>query len=133
MDITHSPNLNRDSLNTLAWHSFSENISQLQFWSYKRKENYSSFKFLFDEMSINLHMLCFIMLHRIVSNCYSRHIITIQTHTKSDSTFLIHKSLHTPSVMLLTSALALDLATTGCFLLLQVTRFPPTKVKYIER
>jgi len=34
--------------------------------------------------------------------------------------------------MPLNSALALDLATMICFLLLQVTRFPPTKVKYPE-
>ena len=34
--------------------------------------------------------------------------------------------------MPLNSASALDLATTGCFLLLQDTRFPPTKVNYPE-
>jgi len=34
--------------------------------------------------------------------------------------------------MPLNSASALDLATTDCFLLFQVTIFPPTKVKYLE-
>ncbi|BAU03652.1 hypothetical protein VIGAN_UM150900, partial [Vigna angularis var. angularis] len=59
-------------------------------------------------------------------------IVSFCVKPKSDNTFLIHKSSHTPSVMPLNSASALDLATTGCFLLLQVTRFPPTKVKYPE-
>ena len=78
------------------------------------------------------------MLDKIKSNCYSQCIVTVQTHSfiglkpKYDSTFLTHKSSHTPSAMPLNYASALDFTTTGCFLLLQVTRFPPTKVKYPE-
>ena len=59
-------------------------------------------------------------------------IVSFCLKSKSDSTFLIHKSSHTPSVRPLNSTSALDLATTGYFLLLQVTRFPRTKVKYLE-
>jgi len=82
-------------------------------------------------------MLCSIMLHRIVAiaivNVLSPYklIISFCSKFKSDSTFLINKSSQTPSVMPLNSGSALDL-TTGYFLLLQVTRFPPTEVKYPE-
>ena len=53
----------------------------------------------------------------------------------SCSKFLIHNSSHTPLAMPLYSASALDLATTPCFLLRHVTKFPPTNVKYpaVER
>ena len=40
------------------------------------------------------------------------------------------RSSHRPFDMPRNSASALDKATTFCFLLFQVTRFPPTKVKY---
>jgi len=59
-------------------------------------------------------------------------IVSFCLKPKSDSTFLIHKSSHTPSVMALNFASALDLAIIDYFLLLQVTRFSPTKVKYLE-
>ncbi|KAL2320145.1 hypothetical protein Fmac_029114 [Flemingia macrophylla] len=39
-------------------------------------------------------------------------------------------SSHIPCAIALNSASALDLATTLCFLLFQVTRFPPRKVQY---
>jgi hypothetical protein len=45
--------------------------------------------------------------------------------------FLIHNSSHTPLVIPLYFASALDLVTTPCFLLCHVTRFPPTNVKYL--
>ncbi|GMP26440.1 hypothetical protein CsSME_00002869 [Camellia sinensis var. sinensis] len=41
-------------------------------------------------------------------------------------------SSHTPCAISLNSTSALDLATTFCFLLLQVTRLLPTKVQYPE-
>ncbi|KAJ0575723.1 hypothetical protein HanIR_Chr05g0216071 [Helianthus annuus] len=44
--------------------------------------------------------------------------------------FRIHKTSANPLAIPLNSASALDRATTFCFLLLQVTRFPPTRVKY---
>ena len=59
-------------------------------------------------------------------------IVSFCLKPKSDSTFLVHKSSHTPSVMPMNYASALNLATTCYFLLIQVTRFPPTKVKYLE-
>ncbi|MFS7910744.1 hypothetical protein Hanom_Chr02g00109791 [Helianthus anomalus] len=46
--------------------------------------------------------------------------------------FLTHKISVRPRAIPLNSASALERATTFCFLLLQVTRFPPTKVKYPE-
>ena len=42
----------------------------------------------------------------------------------------IQSSSQIPWAMALNLASALDLATISCFLLLQVTRFPPKKVKY---
>ena len=83
-------------------------------------------------------MFYFIMLDMITCNCYSRCIVTIQIHrmlwfkTQIDRTFHTHKSSHIPSVMPLNSALALDLISNNCFLLLQVTRFPQQNVKYSE-
>ncbi|KAM0017917.1 hypothetical protein Hdeb2414_s0027g00693371 [Helianthus debilis subsp. tardiflorus] len=44
--------------------------------------------------------------------------------------FRIHSISVRPRAIPRNSASALDRATTFCFLLLQVTRFPPTKVKY---
>ncbi|PRQ56860.1 hypothetical protein RchiOBHm_Chr1g0341921 [Rosa chinensis] len=51
---------------------------------------------------------------------------------KSLNKFLNQSISQTPWDMPLNSASALDLATTFCFLLRQVTKFPPTKVKYPE-
>ena len=44
--------------------------------------------------------------------------------------FLIHNNSQIALVIPLYSALTDDLATTSCFLLRQVTKFPPTNVKY---
>ncbi|MFS7906388.1 hypothetical protein Hanom_Chr01g00058631 [Helianthus anomalus] len=44
--------------------------------------------------------------------------------------FRIHNISVRPRAIPRNSASALDRATTFCFLLLQVTRFPPTRVKY---
>ena len=44
----------------------------------------------------------------------------------SRNRFLIHFNSHAVSAISLYSAFALDLATTTCFLLLHVTRFPAT-------
>ena len=46
--------------------------------------------------------------------------------------FLSQRSSHKPFAIPLNSVSALDKATTFCFLLLQVTRFPPTNVKYLD-
>ncbi|MFS7909291.1 putative protein kinase RLK-Pelle-SD-2b family [Helianthus anomalus] len=48
----------------------------------------------------------------------------------SSSSFLIQRTSLNPRAIPLNSASALDRATTFCFLLIQVTRFPPTKEKY---
>ncbi|KAK9204488.1 hypothetical protein WN943_014749 [Citrus x changshan-huyou] len=50
----------------------------------------------------------------------------------SSSSFFNHKSSQIPCATALNSASALLLATTDCFLLLQVTKFPPTNVQYPE-
>ena len=42
---------------------------------------------------------------------------------------LSHNSSQIPCAIALNSASALDLTTIGCFLLLQVTKFPPRKVQ----
>ena len=43
-----------------------------------------------------------------------------------------HSASQIPKAIPPYSASALDLATTFCFLLLHITKFPPTKVKYPE-
>ena len=50
----------------------------------------------------------------------------------SSSSFFNQSSSHIPLTIPRNSASALDNATTFCFLLLHVTRLPPTKVKYPE-
>ena len=50
----------------------------------------------------------------------------------SPRSFLIHRISVTPFAIPLNSASALDRATTFYFLLFQVTRLPPTRVKYPE-
>jgi hypothetical protein len=46
--------------------------------------------------------------------------------------FFSQSNSHTPFIIPLNSASALDNATTACFLLLQVIIFPPTKLEYPE-
>ncbi|MFS7936280.1 hypothetical protein Hanom_Chr05g00413701 [Helianthus anomalus] len=48
----------------------------------------------------------------------------------SSRSFLIQRTSLSPRAIPLNSASALDRATTFYFLLLQITRFPPTKEKY---
>ncbi|RDX64693.1 hypothetical protein CR513_56725, partial [Mucuna pruriens] len=50
----------------------------------------------------------------------------------SSRIIFIHNSSHIPCAMARNSASALDRATTFCFLLLQVTRFPPRNIQYPE-
>lgn len=59
-------------------------------------------------------------------------IASFGSKPKSDNTLFTYNSSHIPSAIPLNSTSPLDLATTNFFLLLQVTRFPPTKVKYPE-
>ncbi|MFS7906785.1 hypothetical protein Hanom_Chr01g00063321 [Helianthus anomalus] len=47
----------------------------------------------------------------------------------SSSSFRIHRTSTKHLVIPLNSSSTLERATTFCFLLLQVTRFPPTRVK----
>ena len=53
-------------------------------------------------------------------------------YPSSSNNLFIHSTSHNSLVIPLNSASALDRATTFCFLLFQVTKFPPTKVKYPE-
>nr|GFD35111.1 hypothetical protein [Tanacetum cinerariifolium] len=50
----------------------------------------------------------------------------------SDTSFLIHNASASPLAIPLNSALVFDNDTTFCFLLLHVTRLPPTKEKYLD-
>ncbi|KAJ0826795.1 hypothetical protein HanRHA438_Chr17g0818341 [Helianthus annuus] len=50
----------------------------------------------------------------------------------SDKSLCIQRTSANPRAMPRNSASALDKATTFCFLLFHVTKFPPTKVKYPE-
>ena len=59
----------------------------------------------------------------------SKFISELGAKAISVSSLLSQSSLHTPLAIPRNSASALDRATTFCFLLLHVMRFPPTKVK----
>ena len=61
-----------------------------------------------------------------------RRLACVWWHPRSPNSFLIHRISVTPFAIPLNSASALDKATTFGFLLLQVTRLPPTRVKYPE-
>jgi hypothetical protein len=52
------------------------------------------------------------------------------SNPSSSNNFLSHNNLHIPFVIPQNSASAFERVTKFCFLLLHVTRFPPTNVKY---
>jgi hypothetical protein len=112
-----------------------EHISKLVFWSNKRKANHPFFKILFNEMSVYLDMFCPVMLNWILRNCNCsfimqyRFIPELGVKPILESNLLIQRSSQKPLGIPLNLASALDKATTFYFLLLHVTKLPPTKVK----
>lgn len=98
----------------------------------------------FDEMTSYLLIFCSIMLDRILfeSSANNPLKVTDCVTLQSDSSFPLvskiikiifrHSNLQIPCTIALNSCLALDLATTFYFLLLQASKFSPIKVQYPE-
>lgn len=115
--------------------SFRKKISQLLIKGNIGHANEAILKFLFDEMSIYLHMLGSVILNWIVSYVKRCFIITISiigwllTSFNSCIKDLSQISSHFPKARDQNSVSVLDLTTIDCFLLLHVTKLPPRNVQ----
>jgi len=121
-----------------TWYCFSKYICQLILGFDKKKITIFSLSFCL--------MKCLSTFTCLVRSCWTRllamtiatllsHYILISVSIRYPSYLsspFIHSISHNPLVIPLNYVSALDKATTFCFLLFQVTKFPPTKIKYPE-
>lgn len=125
--LIHCPNL--------TWKSLNQNIYQLSFCWKIGSTNKVTIQLPFDEVSINFYMLCPIILNRLwamlIFDLLSQYNFIVPSHLilRSSRMILNQRSSHTPCAITMNSTFVLNLDTTHCFLLFQVTKFPPRNVQ----